>query len=86
MSSAAERKRDQRVRVRSGRVALRIGCDEAALSAMLLNGKLITPTEQDDKRELGEALSRLLDLVLESDLSQCDAREIQKLLDVIREK
>jgi hypothetical protein len=66
--SDAERKTLQREREDEGRLPLRIDIDLAWLPA-LVEAKFLSVIAQNDKAAVGEALSRLLDRLLETDVA-----------------
>jgi hypothetical protein len=68
-SAARTRQRAHRARKHQGRITLPVVVDEAALAIWLVDGERISKDEQEDRRKLSEALSKVVEEMLRADLS-----------------
>jgi hypothetical protein len=67
-SAARIRQRAHRARERQGKITLPVDVDEVALACALVDAGLIAVDEQEDRRKLAAALSRMVEIILTADL------------------
>lgn len=65
---AADRQRRHRAREHEGRITLPVDVDEAALAVALVDAGFLAINDQDDRRKLATALSRVVKIIT-ADLS-----------------
>jgi len=62
-AARSARQRAYRARKHEGRITLPVEVDEVALTAALIEAGLLRPAEQEDRRKLAEALTKVIEIL-----------------------
>jgi hypothetical protein len=76
MSTDRDRQRLRRARQRAGRIPVTVEIDEVDWAEELIEAGFLAPHEAEDRKAIGDALSRFLDVLRHTDVndlvSRCD--------------